>query len=83
VKKDKLYIEPIPFALLRIGLIPILLLLLYIPIYFDTAKIDGYNYALTVSSSMFEYALMSLTILIGGVLLIDTTIKEVKENNKR
>ncbi len=78
MKKYELCLEPLPYKILKFGLIAVIFSALYTMSIILNAPVGEYITTRYLAIEMTEYSLMTMLIVTGGSLLLDYCIKKDK-----
>lgn len=82
MKPIRLHIDKKSMRILQVGLPIVLAVLVYTIHYLLGAESGSYYIIMNIGKQLVEHAMMSLTLLIGGALLLDYEIKRNGSSNR-
>lgn len=81
VKPIRLNIDKRSLRILQVGVPFVIAVLIYAALYLFFSKSGSYYIIMNIGKQLVEHAMMSLTLLVGGALFFDYTIR--KEGNDK
>jgi hypothetical protein len=81
VKPIRLNIDKRSLRILQVGVPFVIAALIYAALYLFFSESGSYYIIMNIGKQLVEHAMMSLTLLVGGALLFDYTIR--KERNDK